>query len=340
MFFKIVKDMESSAGFLAPSNHWNWQLGKWHLNTSSKAKSYSEELFDKNYSELPMMLDPWVGVTGMKFIDELAVSKYLTYINEIDHLGMLPSDLLEHGKSNGWRETDLGSIIDVNLIKSFSNKNNELSVKICEVGGGYGRLAEVILNGAWPKLHYLLIDAVPGSLSYAFLYLKTQFPALKIGAYFNDDEYDETYDCYILPSWHTDILANNSFDICINVESMQEMEQKQVDFYLSMFDRLLSDSGLIYLSNSREYVFKGKWNIPKHWNPLYLSNTPRSWTKDHPTQIFEKGDGDFSSRRLMLESLYNYKKTLLDNVVDPICSESTTKSWIFKIREFFSKWQG
>jgi hypothetical protein len=63
-------------------------------------------------------------------------------------------------------------------------------------------------------------------------------------------------------------------------------------------------NGLIYMSNARDYVFKGQWNIPSHWEPLFLGNTPRSWTANHPTQVFRKGSGDFSQEQRMLEGAF------------------------------------
>jgi hypothetical protein len=133
-----------------------------------------------------------------------------------------------------------------------------------------------------------MIDAVPGSLMYSFFYLKSQFPELKIGSYYAGDEYDSTYDCYILPSWRSEILQAENFDLLLNIESMQEMRQDQVNFYLGLFDKLGNKNCLIYLSNARDYVFLGDWHIPNHWQTLYLNNTPRSWSADHPTHILLK----------------------------------------------------
>ncbi len=149
-------------------------------------------------------------------------------------------------------------------------------------------MAEAILEKFPGKVHYVMIDAVPGSLMYSYLYLKAQFPELSIGSYYAGDEYNSDYDCYIIPSWRTDILKVKNFDLLINIESMQEMRQDQVDFYINLFDKLGSDNSIIYLSNARDYVFVGDWNIPDDWKTLYLNNTPRSWSANHPTHILVK----------------------------------------------------
>lgn len=303
-FDRIVLDMTENGGNLAPSSHWNWNLGK--AGEVTKPSGYSDQLFQEKYKQLDLMLDPWVGVTGMKPIDDNAVAKYESFLRAIDHLELLPADILSHGIKNDWRETDLGTVMDCNLITAFSEKvgrSNDLT--ICEVGPGYGRLAEVlagtVLGGS---VHYVLIDAVPGSLMYSYLYLKNQLPRLKIGSYYQGDPYSTEFNCYIMPAWQVHQLPNAAFDICINVESLQEMEQHHVDHYLQSFDRLVRPQGLIYLSNARDYVFRGSWNIPGRWEPLFFSNTPRSWTADHPTHVYRRQAGEYAKQQRMLEGAF------------------------------------
>jgi hypothetical protein len=304
MFHRIAADMIKNGGELAPSNHWNWNLGH-GSNKDMKLSGYTDELFIEKYSQLEMMLNPWIGVTGMKSISADVVAKYERFLRDIDHLGLLPDDVLSHGLANDWRETDLGSVMDTNLISAFFHGHPSRKITICEVGGGYGRLAEVLIGVLSGSVHYVLVDAVPGSLMYAYMYLKRQLPHLKIGSYYQGDSYSNEYDCYIMPAWQVQQLPEAAFDICINIESMQEMEQYHVDYYLALFDRLLVVKGLIYLSNARDYVFSGEWNIPDNWEVLFFNNTPRSWTADHPTQVFRKRSGNFSKMRLIFEGLFN-----------------------------------
>ena len=290
IFDFIAEDMMKNGRNLKPSSHWDWNLCGWAKEIDKNINYYSSELYEKRYSNLQMMLDPFIGVTGMLKVSEDSINKYEQYLRKIDNLNMLPENLLTFSSKNGWIETDLGSVMDCNLIFNHSHSlaDKEKRTSIIEIGGGYGRLAEVFLGGkeAWNSVHYLLVDAVPASLMYSYFYLKSQHPNLSIGAYFNGDEYSSDYDCYIMPSWHLDKIVPKTFDISINVESMQEMVQEQVDYYINQFDRVTKPGGLVYLSNSKVYVFKGKWNIPKYWKKLFDENTPRSWTTNHPTQIY------------------------------------------------------
>lgn len=306
VFHAIVSDMLEHGGRLVPSEHWNWNLGTAGKDSTKKVSGYSDDLFEEKYSRLEMMLNPWVGVTGMKPIDDSALAKYESFLAKVDHLGLLSGDILAHGTANAWLETDLGSVMDVNLISAFFTRDQSSGrVCICEVGGGYGRLAEIMVGTLPDTMHYVLVDAVPGSLMYAYSYLKAQLPDHRIGSYYNGDPYEDEFDCYVMPAWHASALPDASFDICINIESMQEMEQHHVDFYIALFDRLTATGGEIYLSNARDYVFRGTWNIPAHWQTVFLSNTPRSWTADHPTHILHKHGGDFSLQRSILEGVFH-----------------------------------
>ncbi|HSB31257.1 MAG TPA: hypothetical protein VLD55_06610 [Candidatus Sulfobium mesophilum] len=105
-----------NGGDLLTSDHWNHNLGLNISDFSSRKTGYSDDLFETNYSQLKLMPDPWIGETGMKVIDEAAVKRYESYLRKIDHLGLLAEDILRYGQSNGWREADLGSILDINLI--------------------------------------------------------------------------------------------------------------------------------------------------------------------------------------------------------------------------------
>lgn len=296
----IVQDMVRNGGDLAPSDVWNWNM----LEDERSLTGYTSELYEKRYNHLTKILEGWAGILGMQALSERAVRKYEGYLRSIDHLQLLPPDIFAHGRDNGWIEVDLGSVLDLNLITWFLANRATQRLAVCEVGGGYGRLAEVFLEKYGGRLHYLMIDAVPASLMYAYSYLRAQYPELKIGSYYAGDHYDDSYNCYILPAWHTGVLKDAVFDVCVNVESMQEMQQHHVDFYLETFDRLAASGAEIYLSNARDYFFKGQWNIPPHWETLYLNNTPRSWTADHPTHILRKGNTDYSLQRSARESAF------------------------------------
>jgi hypothetical protein len=148
------------------------------------------------------------------------------------------------------------------------------------------------------------IDAVPASLMYAYLFMKAAFPELRIGSFYAGDEYSDDFDCYVMPAWQTRSLSGVRFDLAINVESMQEMDRRHVDYFLALFDRLTVAEAIVYISNARDYVFKGKWSFPNGWQTLFQHNTPRSWSRNHPTLVFRKGPRDYSVERRVAEAAF------------------------------------
>lgn len=270
MLAAIVADAKANAGFLSPS--------VWPLEIET------ESLVD--------MLDGNIGSVGVLPVDEQAVTCFEPFLQEHAHLGLDPRSPLVEIKS------DLGTIMDADLTTLYQPRPDS----VCEVGGGFGRVAEVFLDLGLSK-HYVLIDAVPAMLMYAYEYLRRACPDHRIGSFYAGDTYGPDWDCFILPAWRTDLLSE-AFDLSMNIESMQEMNAVQVSFFLRLFDRVTKPDGIIYLSNARDYYYRGEWPIPARWETLWHHNTPRSWSRDHPTIILRKGTGDYTSARESCEAAF------------------------------------
>lgn len=82
--------------------------------------------------------------------------------------------------------------------------------------------------------------------------------------------------------------------------------QAHVDYYLRLFQSVAADQATIYVSNARDYYFRGAFNYPPNWRRLFASNTPRSWKPEHPTEIFRKTSADCSMQNRVIDSAYNY----------------------------------
>jgi hypothetical protein len=166
------------------------------------------------------------------------------------------------------------------------------NIRILEVGGGYGRLCEGIMNVFGNQTTYLLADSVPVSIMYSYLFLRKTLPNKKIGLYYSSANVNiEDYDCYIVPTWRMEDICEKSklnFDLLINIQSMQEMTQWHVDYYLDFFNRYARLDSFIYLNNNEEYIFKGDWNYPTNWRMLTRHQTPWSWSENCPTTIYQK----------------------------------------------------
>ena len=112
-------------------------------------------------------------------------------------------------------------------------------------------------------------------------------------------------DIAIVPAWHFERLNTLHYDACINIESMQEMSQYHVDYYLNRFQSTTSVGATIYVSNARNYYFRGSFNYPKNWRRLFCANTPRSWSMDHPTKIFRRTTENCVLPNRAVDAIYN-----------------------------------
>jgi SAM-dependent methyltransferase len=208
-------------------------------------------------------------------------------------------------------QADLGSIMDLNLLYAFADPSDRKVTRILEVGGGYGRLAEAAFNIFGRSIKYVLVDAVPGSIYYSRKYLSYACPGARVISFYDagsddlDLENDE-FDIAIVPSWHFERINRGRYDVCVNIESMQEMNQVHVDYYLQLFQSVAADQAVIYISNARDYYFRGSFRYPANWRRLFSSNTPRSWKQDHPTEIFRKTCTDCSMQNSVVDAAYNY----------------------------------
>jgi SAM-dependent methyltransferase len=334
LFDQIVADQKKYAGILRPEKNWDLEIGgqngeRYFYSQKSgetiEFEPYSDDKYYKNFSSLQKMMDPFVGITGLQGINKDVVQEYHTYLKGIDHLGVLSNYFETNGEmkdqANGLMITDLGSIVDVNMISSFLDPGAE-KCNILEVGGGYGRLAEVFFNiYGKENIKYVLLDVVPASLMYSYLYLSKNFPDLRIGFYYHEDPFDmDLFDCYIMPSWHFNIsTCAGIFDCCINIQSMQEMNQDHVNYYLSMFNDVLKDgSGIAYISNEKDYIFQGEWNYPENWKLLLKTRTPRSWTRNSPTEVFIKSIGSFEKENRLVDAVYSLQLKEFDKNLDQL----------------------
>ena len=256
-----------------------------------------EELSNGSMGDL---MAPWCGRVGqipLANLDEVVnvsgsadlIPNYERFLRSIDHCGLLNGISLRDLGERQWRVMDLGSLMDFLLLSAFSDfSSGQDRFKIIEVGGGFGRLIEFLVLATDAKIKYVNVDAVPVSLMYSYQYLSQAFPEKTVRILAGYASVDDDCDFLVVPAWHLHKLAGSSFDMGVNIESMQEMNQELVDHYLNFFDRSVKGGGLIYLVNAREYKFKGDWNIPENWQCLLRHRTPRSWTANHPTDIFRK----------------------------------------------------
>lgn len=305
LFRRICRDMIDHAQDLAPNMHW----GLFTLSGTDQAKKYNLEngvsdddihdVFQGYYSDLPKMLDAWIGSVGKRSASETVQRHFFNRLSEIDTDSIARPyfrnlNNFQNNSKNMVLCTDFGAIYDLIILNTVHSIRENRNLKILEVGGGYGRLAEsVIFYSQW-DLNYFVVDAVPASIMYSYIYLKNRFPDKKIGSYYTDDvERSDEFDAFIVPPWHVSKCVNDQdLDIFVNIQSMQEMNAQSVNYYYNLADTKTKIGGHIYFENTRGYIYKDDWPSKDNWKLLRCRLSPRAWLPDTPTELYEQTDGD------------------------------------------------
>lgn len=288
---RLTADMEAHAGDWKPAPGW-------HHVMPADAKATINDL-----------LEPWcgIGATRLGELDLGSPDCYTAlyaalceqYCRRIDHPGLLDGVTTKDLASRHWRLLDLESLLDFLQISAFVDLRQP-RLSILEIGGGFGRLMEFMTAITGRHFRYVNIDAVPLSLMYSYQYLKSRLPEADIRL-FDEAGGSAAKGCefLIVPAWKLSELQLDPVDLAINIESMQEMTQASVSFYIDYLDRQVVEDGIIFLENSREHEFIGDWTFPDHWQCLFRQRTVRSWTINHPTEVFRKASGQFRAQNLL-----------------------------------------
>ena len=308
-FRAAVEDLAASAGPLAPTADWlpfrsavtqDAPLGP------QIESALSREKFEGRYSSLDLMTYAFIGSRQQRPVGEPPTDRYEKLMSAWDPLGLWRHNVANSEIAVSLKVGDLGSIFDLTLMHEMSEPYRRPVTRILEVGGGYGRLAECAINIFGDSVRYVLIDSVPGSLCYAAEYLRKACPDAKIGAFLDGDPFDlAAYQCYVIPTWHFHRINTYKYNLFVSINSMQEMSQTHVDWYLKLFDHIADFEALLYLNNAHDYAFRGTWNFPARWQKLLSASTPRSWSDDHPAEVFVTRDSaDHSRANAALDALY------------------------------------
>jgi hypothetical protein len=309
-FDRVVQDMFAHAGEFMPTANWvTLDPGApAHADAAALARqTYAVESFARRFSSLDKVLFSWIGEQGSKTAEPWLVRLHSVFHDGFDPLGLWKHNVADQIPGPTLNNADLSSILELSLIEAFAPARDPAVTTVLEIGGGYGRLAEAALNVFGDSVRYVLVDSVPASLLYAHKYLTRACPNRRIGSYYAGDRLDlSAFDCYIAPSWHFERLNPAKYDVCVNVDSFQEMSQPLVDRYLKLFDSVLQPDGIVYNSNGRGTYFSGSWNFPPHWRKAFCAGTPRPWFDNHPTEIFVNAADNFSKQNAALDAAHSF----------------------------------
>ena len=179
---------------------------------------------------------------------------------------------------------DYAEINHLKWVMHFKNRINKSDIKTtCEIGGGFGSLARIILNNYDTK--YILIDLPEANLISSY-FLKKHFPDKKFYLYDNLLEnlsFDDfnNYDIFVLPPWaikkfHKDI----KIDFFVNTYSFMEMKKNIIKNYFE-FIQTFSTSKSYFLNINRyqkdtsgEVIKFSEYPYDKNWECIICEKSP------------------------------------------------------------------
>ncbi|WP_157981677.1 putative sugar O-methyltransferase [Protaetiibacter intestinalis] len=298
MLDRIAADLRDQSDDRTPNEHWT---------TAGRADE-----------SMHTMLTHWVGSVGELPLAEPAaiaqtsgeaglLARTVEFVAGIDAFGIVPQGDTAHALADrNFRMMDLHTLTELSILAPFLADFEKPKLRVLEIGGGFGRLAEGLQLAFPGQVQHVLIDAVPTSLMYSFAYLRARFPQLRV--VFSEGEQSwsdvESADIVVLPSWRSEILPVRSFDLGINIASFQEMDLANVDRYFRLLDSRIAPGGVVALHNSRDYVFQGPWHTPENWEQLLKRRTPRSWTRDFPFEVFRVRTQDRTDSQRLHDYFY------------------------------------
>ena len=199
---------------------------------------------------------------------------------------------------------------DLHLIKFFFDLEKQIFSKykikyICEIGGGYGGLAEKIISKHNCK--YILID-LPESNFISSYYLTNNFPKKKFLFYsdiadgFLSEEILKEYDIFIMPP--EIIFKDLKINLFLNTRSMMEMTMETISKYFKIIQSNISNRGFFFNVNRyikfragqpiflKDYPYDNNWEV--------LSST-KSFQQDWIHQLITRRNYNLQYNKISIE---------------------------------------
>lgn len=171
------------------------------------------------------------------------------------------------------------SILECNsILGEIGELAQDRSLRIAEVGAGYGRLGYVLLHAV--KCQYVVFD-IPPSLYVSQWYLSEVFPVKRIFRFRNFERFDEIVgelaeaDIAFFTANQIELFPAGYFDMSINISSLHELRPDQIDNMLGQIYRITRR--YVYLKQYREYVNpydslvirEDSYKVAPGWKKLY-----------------------------------------------------------------------
>ncbi len=236
-------------------NYFNWT--GWELEEHRQAITHELDFLTKKLAKWCAKLSKDIGSRPLD-LDQYYWIRYREYVALLweftlrrDKLKILRK-LSEPFLGNAFTFKYRGMAISQDICNSVLELNSLAeglgdklpSSNILELGGGYGRTADVLLR-SFPKVSMTMVD-IPPALHVCQWYLSKLHPNRKIFKYRSfksyeqiRDEFEQSSIRFLLPH-QLELIPNDSFNACVNISSLHEMTAAQIDHWFNMIDRLVA----------------------------------------------------------------------------------------------------
>jgi putative sugar O-methyltransferase len=151
--------------------------------------------------------------------------------------------------------------------------------RVLEIGAGYGRNAQVILE-LHPNIQYTIID-IPPALYIAQRYLSTLFrdrPIFRVSDFTSykevQDEMEHSSIVFLLPHQMA-LLPDRHFNLTLNISSFGELTREEIDYYFVEVDRVTE--GYLYTKQWMQsknpfdglVLMEADYPVRPHWKKIY-----------------------------------------------------------------------
>ncbi len=255
-------------------------FGAWQLQVTNGYGGHS--------ADFKQAIDDLIGIKGMARPSRQDFNRFLDFLIQLSPKWDLWNLSRDFSRKSHLRLTDLGSVADLAILLPRLSKMRS-ALKILEIGGGYGRLAEALIRNIESEisLDIQMIDVVPSSLALAEAYLKSSAITTLRGV----QTFPKLESCVRLArAEKLALIESGSVDLVINVESFQEMTPGWVRWYLNEVNRITKKGSYFYQSNSFGYKNLFKLELGNEWKLEGSFNHPRHWTDSHRTELWIRID--------------------------------------------------
>lgn len=161
------------------------------------------------------------------------------------------NDYIKIGNKKLCTTTNLGNSALIHCVNYYRllQKYFGTNIVTCEIGSGSGLLQFILHH--YKKNKSILID-IPEVMINSVALCFTLFPNARVllPNEILDDTLDiDGYDFIFLFPSQKNLIKKNSVDFCFNTQSFMEMENKEINEYIQLFNLILKNNGYCFISN-------------------------------------------------------------------------------------------